>query len=169
MAGGTHESIATATIDASSKYRDAGRPVAKEYTMKWDDSFTIGIESIDAQHKKIFEHLLALENSVAKRDSWHILQFFLAQLTEYMKFHLAVEEALLDAIRFPARADHCASHERLVDQIAKLEDQLKRKASAENLVDFFENWFVDHVLSGDREYVAYIRKKFPDMLGRSMQ
>jgi hemerythrin-like metal-binding protein len=137
--------------------------------MKWNNSFAIGIESIDAQHKKIFEHLLALENSVAKRDPWHILSFFLAQLAEYMRFHVAVEEALLEVIRFPARADHSASHERLIDQIAKLEDQLKRNTSGETLVSFFENWFVGHVLSSDREYVAYINKKFPDLLDRPMQ
>ena len=47
-----------------------------------DSSFAIGIEVIDNQHKEIFEHLLAIENSVAKRDPWHIQQFFLAQLAE---------------------------------------------------------------------------------------
>jgi hemerythrin len=36
--------------------------------MKWNNSFAIGIEVIDAQHKKIFERLLAIENAVAKRD-----------------------------------------------------------------------------------------------------
>ena len=44
--------------------------------MKWDSSFETGIDAIDNQHKKIFEHLLAIENSIAKRDPWHILHFF---------------------------------------------------------------------------------------------
>jgi hemerythrin-like metal-binding protein len=129
--------------------------------MKWDSSFEIGIETIDNQHKKIFEHLLAIENSVAKRDPWHILRFFLAQLTEYMKFHLAVEEALLEIIRYPDRAAHCTLHARLVDQMVELEDQLQKKASGENLVGFFEDWFIRHVLSSDREYAAYIKEKLP--------
>ena len=73
----------------------------KEDTMKWDRSFEIGIEAIDNQHKKIFEHLLAVENSMAKRDPWHILHFFLTQLEDYLKFHLAVEEALLEILRYP--------------------------------------------------------------------
>jgi hemerythrin-like metal-binding protein len=134
--------------------------------MKWDSSLAIGIEAIDAQHQKIFEHLLALENSVAKRDPWHIVHFFLAQLAEYMKFHLAVEEALLEVIRYPDRADHCDSHVRLVDQIAKLEDLLKKNAPDGNLVGFFENWFVGHVLSSDREYAAYAKEQFPGLFGR---
>ena len=134
--------------------------------MKWDSSFAIGIDAIDNQHKKIFEHLLAIENSVAKRDPWHILHFFLAQLTEYMKFHLAVEEALLEIVRYPDCAQHCDLHARLIDQIAKLEEQLKKNASGENLVGFFEDWFVRHVLSSDREYAAYVKQEFPALYSR---
>ena len=129
--------------------------------MKWDSSFAIGIDAIDQQHKQIFEHLLAIENSVAKRDPWHILHFFLTQLAEYMKFHLAVEEALLEIVRYPDREAHCGSHARLIEQIAKLEEQLKNKPSGENLVGFFEDWFVRHVLASDRDYAAYVSREFP--------
>jgi hemerythrin-like metal-binding protein len=129
--------------------------------MTWDDSFAIGIEAIDNQHMKIFEHLLALENSVNKRDPWHILRFFLSQLSEYMQFHLAVEEALLEIVGYPDRASHCDSHAKLVDQIAKLEEKLKQNPSGENLVGFFEDWFVRHVLSNDRDYAAYVKREFP--------
>jgi hemerythrin len=134
--------------------------------MKWNSSFAIGIEAIDDQHKKIFEHLLAVENSVAKRDPWHILSYVLTQLAAYMQFHLAVEEALLEIVRYPGRASHCASHERLMEQIAELEDKLRRNPSAENLVGFFENWFIRHVLSADRDYSAYVRKEFPALAGK---
>jgi hypothetical protein len=48
--------------------------------MKWNNSFALGIEEIDAQHKKIFERLLAIENAVTKRDPWHILRFQLDEL-----------------------------------------------------------------------------------------
>lgn len=136
--------------------------------MKWNTSFAIGIEVIDNQHKKIFEHLLAIENSVAKRDPRHILHFFVGQLAEYMKFHLAVEEALLEIIRYPERAQHCDSHVLLLEKIDELEDQLQKKASGESLVSFFEIWFVRHVLSDDREYAAYVKEKFPELLNRSL-
>lgn len=139
--------------------------------MKWDSSFAIGIEVIDKQHKQIFEYLLAIENSVAKRDPWHIQRFFLAQLSDYMKFHLAVEDTLLQIIRYPDYIEHCASHARLMEKIAELESQLEKAGSgrtqsgkqvpAESLVGFFEDWFVRHVLSADREYAAYVKQKFP--------
>lgn len=129
--------------------------------MKWNSNFVIGIAVVDTQHKKIFEHLLAIENSVAKRDPWHILRFQLDELANYMKFHLAVEEAMLEIIRYPARADHHESHETIMAQIAELEAALKHSDDGENLVRFFENWFLKHVLAGDRDYVAYIKQEFP--------
>ena len=137
--------------------------------MKWNSSLAIGIEVIDNQHKQIFEHLLALENSVAKRDPWHILRFLLSQLAEYMKFHLAVEEAMLEIVRYPQCADHCRAHGRIMEQIAELEDQLQKTGSGTNLVKFFEDWFLRHVLSDDRQYAAYVKEKFPALCGQAAQ
>ncbi len=134
--------------------------------MKWDDSFAIGIDAIDNQHRKIFEHLLALENSVMKRDPWHILRFFVSQLAEYMQFHLAVEEALLEIVGYPGRAAHGDSHAQLVAQIASLEEKLKNNATGESLVGFFEDWFVRHVLSGDRDYAAFVKREFASLAAR---
>lgn len=130
--------------------------------MKWDGSFAIGIDAIDEQHKKIFEKLLAIENSVAKRDPWHILRFLISQLGDYMKFHLAVEEALLEITRYPGLHEHRGEHAKLIELIAELEDKLERSPSADKLVGFFEHWFVRHVLNKDREYAAYLRNEFPE-------
>lgn len=133
--------------------------------MRWDSSFAIGIEVIDNQHKQIFEHLLAVENAVVKRDPWHIVRYHLAQLQNCMKLHLAVEEALFEIVGYPERADHEDAHTRLIAEIAKLEDQLQDNGSAQALIGFFEHWFVDHVLNTDRKYAAYVAKEFPSLHG----
>lgn len=135
--------------------------------MKWNSSLAIGIEVIDNQHKQIFAHLLAIENSVAKRDPWHILRFLLAQMAEYMKFHLAVEEAMLEIIQYPQRADHCQAHAGIMEQIAELERQLQTAGAETNLVGFFENWFIRHVLGDDRQYAEYVKKELPGIFGRN--
>lgn len=134
--------------------------------MKWDSSFAIGIEAIDNQHRKIFERLLAIENSIAKRDPWHVLHFLLSQLAESMKFHLAVEESLLEVTRYPGLKGHLESHARIIDQMAELEEKLKRNPSGESLVGFFEDWFLRHVLSGDRDYADYLHMEFPTLCRR---
>lgn len=131
--------------------------------MKWNDSFALGIGVIDEQHKKIFEHLLAIENAVAKRDPWHILRFQLDQLESYMRFHLAVEEALLQILHYPEAASHHSAHERIVAGIEELEEGLKQNPAAGKLVTFFESWFLRHVLADDRDYAAYIQTEYGDL------
>lgn len=134
--------------------------------MKWDSRLAVGIEVIDDQHKRIFECLLAIENSIAKRDPWHILRFFLSQLAESMKFHVAVEEALLEVIRYPGLRDHRESHTRIITQLAELEDKLQRAPSGDGLVAFFEDWFLRHVLSDDLGYASYIQTEFPALCAK---
>ena len=136
--------------------------------MKWDGSFAIGIKVIDQQHRQIFERLLAIENSVTKRDPWHIMRFLLSQLAESMKFHLAVEEALLEVTRYPDLQEHRDAHAKIIELMDDLEAKLQRNTAgdSDNLVGFFENWFIRHVLSSDREYAAYLKKAFP-VLGAS--
>jgi hemerythrin-like metal-binding protein len=134
--------------------------------MKWNSSFAIGIEAIDMQHRKIFELLLSVENSLVKRDPWHILRFHLSQLAEYMKFHLAVEESLLEVACYPDLHVHREQHTRIVNLMEELENKLQHDSSGENVVRFFEDWFLRHVLSSDRDYAAYFREEFPVLCGR---
>ncbi len=132
-------------------------------TVKWKDEFLLGIDAIDSQHKTIFEHLLALENSIDKRDPWHIVQYFLAEIRESLKFHLAVEDALLEILAYPDLEKHRTTHNRLIGGVGDMERRVKdavvnKSCSSEPLVGFFEQWFVSHVLSDDLEYTDYVKR-----------
>lgn len=132
--------------------------------MGWKPEYSVGIDAIDSQHRQIFEHLLAIENSIEKRDPWHVIRYLVEQLAGYLKFHFAVEESLLEIIGFPGLAEHRQGHAGLNGAIRELETRLKEKGSPADLLDFFEQWFIRHVLEGDRLYVAYARQRFPGVL-----
>lgn len=129
--------------------------------MKWNAEYSIGLATIDSQHKQIFEHLLSMENSILKRDPRHVMRSLTAELAYYLKFHFAVEEALMEIIKYPALEDHRAAHAKLNDSMLELETRIRQSQSATDLVGFFEEWFVGHVLHDDRAYAAYIGEKFP--------
>ena len=122
----------------------------------WKAEYSIGVDAIDRQHRKIFEHLLALENSIEKKDPWHVLRFLIGDLAECLQLHLAVEEALLEIVKYPGLEDHRAAHEQLTAAIADLEDAIRRSPSVSHLVAFFEQWFIRHVLASDREFARYV-------------
>jgi len=123
--------------------------------MLWKKEYSIGIGVMDGQHEKIFENMLAIEDSLEKKDPWHLVHHHILELERYMSFHFAVEESMLQIIRYPELDDHRASHEKLIAAIHDFEKRVKESRSAKDLVVFFEDWFVSHVLSEDKSFVDY--------------
>jgi hemerythrin len=129
--------------------------------LTWKAEYSIGIRGIDAQHRKIFECLLALEAALQKKEAWHSMRYLIAQLTENLELHWATEEALLEIIHYPHLEKHRLSHAKLNNEIRELENRLRDHHSTDDLVKFFETWFIEHVLAGDADYVDHARRKFP--------
>lgn len=128
-------------------------------SIQWKEEFCIGIAPIDAQHRAIFEKMLSLENGIEKRDPWHVQQFFIADLTTTLKFHLAVEESLLEIVGYPKLEVHRREHDHLGKAIIELEQKVRHSNHVNSLLDFFQDWFVRHVLGNDREYAAYLKDR----------
>ena len=124
--------------------------------MEWKPEYAIGIARIDAQHRRIFEHLLAVEHSKESRDPRDIQRYFLSQLSDVLIRHFEIEETLLEAVRYPDLARHAAGHARLTEHLHELEQRVLAAPTAADLVHFFEDWFIRHVLADDRDYARYI-------------
>ena len=127
----------------------------------WKPEFSIGIGAIDRQHQQIFERLLAVENSVEKKDPWHVMKYLVRELPDYMRFHFAVEEALLEIVGYPELKDHGHRHGQLLKEVAELEAKIQKLGATGDLLAFFEDWFIRHVLSEDMAYAAFARERLP--------
>lgn len=141
-------------------------------TIIWTPDFLIGIAAIDSEHREIFDRLLAVEQGMVKRDPWHVMQFLLADAAHALKFHFAVEEALLETIGFPEREAHRQQHMKLTVEFSELEKKIKKSNTPADLVHFFEDWFVKHVLVEDRQFIDFARKAltlFSDASLRTMR
>lgn len=127
--------------------------------MDWSDDFLIGIDAIDRQHKHIFELLLKIEQAVANDESWNSLRFLVIDVSEYLKFHLAVEEAMLEIFDYGDLARHKQSHERLTDAMGQLEERVHNSKGPDDLLTFFRSWFIEHVLKEDVAYAEEIKSR----------
>lgn len=127
-------------------------------TIIWKPDFLTGIDAIDREHREIFDRLLALEHGIVKKDPWHVMQFLLADVAHALKFHFAVEEALLEMIKFPELEAHRQQHLKLNLELSELEKKIKKSNSPTDLVHFFEEWFVKHVLVEDRQFIDFAQK-----------
>jgi hemerythrin len=148
--------------------------MSKSNQLVWKKEFLLGIEPLDRQHKSIFECLLALENSIEKRDPWNVVGWLIADLGNKLAAHISAEETLLEIVAYPGLVSHRAQHGQISTAIKELERALIKSMTSDALVPFFEQWFVCHVLSDDRSFIEYLkpiirnsRSQFPASLAQT--
>jgi len=85
-----------------------------------DPQHLTGIDVIDAQHKEIDEAIQAVIEAAAARDKWHIVHYILVRLYELLRFHFAVEEAVMSIVGFPDIAKHKQVHKDILLTIERM-------------------------------------------------
>ncbi len=121
----------------------------------WEDKYSVGVELIDDQHKMMFNtinQLIALLRSEPKKEQ---IDEIVAALIAYKKFHFATEEKYFDEFKYEGTAEHKEKHLMFSN---KLDEMVKEFGDdsmtfAFKLVDFLEDWLIDHLMDQDQKYV----------------
>jgi len=127
---------------------------------EWDDSLTLGDETIDRQHKT----LVALINKVhevgqsADRDveAMHSL----TSMYLYAKEHFFDEESLMERLGYPDTQRHKFQHKGFVERTHALTDAcLEGEMEIEELSKFLVTWLRQHIATEDVKIVRYAKTK----------
>ena len=128
--------------------------------LEWEAEYSVGVELIDNQHKKMFETINALIDSIDNFPTQEKLNDIIQRLIAYKKFHFSTEEKYFDEFDYEFTEEHKAKHEEFskkVDEIVASgkEDVL---SLAFSLVDFLEDWLIHHILKEDQKYVKCFKE-----------
>ncbi len=86
----------------------------------WEDSYSIGIEEIDNQHKKLFDLVNKLydleENANIKEEMRDILYAF----SDYTKVHFRDEEKYMASIGYPELEEHKEIHQHIIESLSDI-------------------------------------------------
>lgn len=128
--------------------------------VEWDESYNIGVEVIDNQHKGLFEILNEL-NEIRKEKDINKLRITLNKLKDYAKVHFADEEKIMKSVEYPNLLSHLGEHSYFVDQVKKMEKELEDENVyiTLSMLVFLKEWLTNHILKKDRELLPYIQKK----------
>ncbi len=121
------------------------------------DSYKVGIEVIDDEHKKLFE-IIRRTNSIihdkAAVDMYDQMLQILSELKEYAKMHFADEEAYMERIHYEGLQGQRWSHEAFVDRLSSIHmediDEDNQQETLEELVEFLFGWLQNHILMSDK-------------------
>ena len=137
--------------------------------MDWVDEFSVGVEEIDRDHKKLLELLNELHDAVQAGEGREVLGKVLEGLTLYVSYHFSREEVLFLRTDYPDYEKHRKQHLALANTVEEVYEDF-HSGMADTLphqvLDFLKNWLNDHILRADKAFGAYLKAN-PALLERA--
>ena len=122
--------------------------------IRWKEDLTVGINSIDDQHKELFRLINAFYNSIINKSNKEGVSQVIKDLEDYIIVHFNAEETLMRASNYTGYASHKAEHEKFIETVAnyrKRHDEGRLLLSLE-VTNFIKNWITDHIMKTDHLY-----------------
>jgi len=127
---------------------------------EWKDSFSVGIDSIDEDHKGMLKIINELFDAISHGMAKEHLSSILAKLVSYTKTHFKREETYFEKTNYPYYEEHKQEHEAFILKINTLQNDFNKgdlKISID-LLKLLTDWLVNHILSSDRKYKEHFQK-----------
>lgn len=86
----------------------------------WSDSYSLGINVIDIQHKKLFDLVNRLYDLKENKNILEELRIILYEFSDYTRIHLKNEEAYMASIDYPDLEEHKKIHKSIIQQLSKI-------------------------------------------------
>mgnify|MGYP002713064517 CR=1 FL=1 len=127
----------------------------------WDESFSVGVEEVDRQHRRLVDLINELHREMSKRRGVGILSRILEGLIEYTETHFAFEEKLMREHGYPDYQAHKAGHEKLHGQVQAFQRRLESGDThmLSELLTFLSEWLSGHIKGADRAFGPFLNEK----------
>ena len=127
----------------------------------WDEKYSVHIEVIDQQHRKIVEILGKLFDEMGKRKSQEVLKAILDQMIWYATEHFATEEIFMKQYGFPGYEAHKKEHEGFKTKVAAFQQDFAagKESLSFNLIRFLTDWLDHHIMEIDKQYGPFLNEK----------
>jgi hemerythrin-like metal-binding protein len=126
---------------------------------EWLDSYSVGVEQIDADHKQLFGMLNRVVHVVGDRQDLDAAHAILDELLDYTIYHFNHEEILLKRAGYPGFEEHRAIHDRLVRKLVVFTRDFRQQSlEAVDVANFLINWLLKNVLQQDAQFAPHFRE-----------
>ena len=127
----------------------------------WKDEFSVGSQTLDAQHTLILNMINKLYNEMQLNSHPKHLNKKIRELYLYVATHFSMEERIMQEYGFPGLQSHIEEHRTYAQ---KTDDFMRQIQSTYGDIsfDFFKflkNWWTNHILHMDKQYAPYITSK----------
>lgn len=118
----------------------------------WDPVFSVGIDVIDQQHKRLIEYINELNNALRYNDKQKV-QTVLLHLIDYTMSHFSFEESLMQAAGYAMLEPHKKVHESFIRRIDFFKERFQNGEDVtRQLMTELQIWLINHIQHDDKDY-----------------
>jgi len=130
--------------------------------IEWTAELSVGIKSIDEQHKKLINMINALNDAMLTGGSNELLGKIFSGLAAYTQKHFAYEENMFAEFGYSDSQEHKRQHTELIAQVIELKERFIENPQgtiSADLMLFLKRWLTNHILRTDKEYTEFLLSK----------
>jgi hemerythrin len=134
----------------------------KNQFVVWKDDYSVGIEMIDNDHRKLLNLINQFQTAVFYRTGKEFEREAFDALVDYTRTHFQREEELMKEYGYPDFEAHQAEHRKMIAQVEACMAQYKtegRQVQLKRAVVFLRNWLINHINGTDQAYSKFLRDK----------
>jgi len=130
--------------------------------IKWSNSLSCGIASIDEQNKELIDMVndMFMHETGSEEEEQNYFAGILKKTINYIKTHFTTEEKIMKAARFPGFARHKQIHNKFTIDVFETIDDFNsgRRVSLYNYTRFLKDWIFSHIAIMDKQNFEYIKR-----------
>ncbi len=134
--------------------------------MEWTEKLSIGVKTIDSQHKELFKRINNLVVAIKQQRCKEEIDSTIKFLDDYARIHFAEEERHMRQAQYPGLEEQRQDHKKYLAALAELKKQaaLPRIQGASYDLSATTNqvvvdWIVAHILKIDMKFGEFLRRQ----------
>ncbi len=126
--------------------------------ISWDDSYTVHVESIDTQHKKMMRLINDLHRISNDAGDDVQVEAALVNLLRYTKKHFEYEESFFEKYHYPFFKNHQKEHTIFLGTITQIKNDLlnSQVSDKKKSINVMVSWLKNHIISEDKQYICFM-------------
>ncbi len=127
----------------------------------WENSLSVKVSEIDAQHKKLVELINSLHESMKARKANEALGEIIENLISYAIEHFRTEEKYFDEFGYLKAIQHKKEHKNFVNKVAAFKNDFDngKMMLSMDIMDFLKDWLLNHIKKTDMAYSDFFVEK----------
>ena len=130
-------------------------------TINWQDTYSVGVAEMDAQHKKMVGMINTLIKEQKTLTDPKTIADLLTAMTDYAEEHFRAEEYLMAEYGYDQKTVHEKKHRAFIDTTVSFYSatDIGPNILSNALLEYLSDWLVDHILGDDMQYKEFFHAK----------